>query len=84
MTKINFFTTKREQVRQILEDKGIFDDQGYWNLEDDDIFADFMTCVEYSDYEFHELQSLFTYNSMLQMKAFSVEDLDFYIEKTAF
>jgi len=79
MTKINFFTTKREQVRQILESKVVDID-----IDDDDTFADFMTCVQYSDYEFHELQSLFTYNSMLQMKAFSVEDLDFYIEKTAF
>ena len=73
-SKHDFFELAQDKVKSILSKNKID-----INYRDDDEFADFMSDYQIYNFEFAELQILFTYNSMLQTIAFSVENVNFYM-----
>ena len=73
-TTNDFFELTQDKVKDILSKNNID-----VNYRDDDEFADFICDYQSYNFEFAELQILFTYNSMLQTIAFSIENVNFYM-----
>ena len=68
----DFFSLAKEKVSLVLEKHNISID-----FNDDDTFGDFIQTINHSEFKSAELQFLYTYNSMLQTIAFSVDDVQF-------
>ena len=71
----NFFELAEDKVKTILSNHKIDID-----FKDDDTFADFVSDLDYHNFNIGEKQLIYTYNSMLQTIAFTPGDVKFTME----